>query len=74
MGRSESVIEKLLRFPEIVDFHYDNRDWGVEEIDNGLFMEGSERLCIPRVKKMKSFLEIPYVEDVFGADGKKRDI
>lgn len=64
----ESVIEKLLKLPEIVGFHYDDRDWSVGRIDRSLFDLKSAEFCVDSIERMKGFLEVPYIEDVFGRD------
>jgi hypothetical protein len=73
MGCDNNIIEKLLGLHEIKGFHYDNRDWSVGEIDDGMFSSRLREYCVSAVGRMRDFLEMPYVEDVFGGDDKARD-
>jgi len=68
----EKIIEKLSKLPEIKDFHYDDRNWDVEDISGELFMPKSRHGVFGKIDLMKEFIGLPYVEDIFGGDDKAR--
>ncbi len=72
MVSNEKVIGELLKLPEIADFHYDDRDWGVGGIDEKLWRPKFRGYCVSRIERLKHFLEMPYVEDIFGGNDRAR--
>lgn len=72
MSFDEKVAGELLRLPEIVDFHYDDRDWSVGGIGVAVWKPKFRGHCVSGIDRMKRFLEMPYVEDVFRGDDEGR--
>lgn len=68
----DDALERLLGLPEIIAFHYDEIDWSVCKINDGLFVSKFREYCVSRIERMRGFLEMPYIEDIFGGDDKGR--
>lgn len=69
----EKII-RVLQYPNVVTFHYDDRSWDVGDVDDGLWKLKHRSTCISRIGSLKSFLEMPYIEDVFGKCDKARSV
>ncbi len=69
---SEKSVERLLGIPEVVGFHCDDWDWSVGEIGAVVWKPRLRRHCVSAVKRLNEFLEMPYIEDVFGGDDRNR--